>query len=623
MFKKNLSNGGIANPDFFKSNKPDSKTKKNEKVEKSPVAIRIGEPLVSYINETVKLFNEAGMKSYTKEIGILAGQLYRKRFTVAVVGEFSKGKSTFINRLFEKEILPVGNMPTTAMLTRIRYNEKEMISVLENGKDKKLLPLEEDSWDNYIAALDGNDPTGVAFVGLNSPWLKNGIEIIDTPGAGDLEEKRAMLIDDALRGSESAIVTVSAEQAMSMSEKLFMEERLIAKKTPYLMLIITKMDRIDVSQRPGIISYVKEKLNQWKIDIPVFVPQDVEMPDISFRNCVGMDKVKAQIDKWIKDPKRKKLTEEWMAMKMADLLETAIAALREQDILLKTESESKKQDMIAQKKEMLEKAKLAWEDIRMQMQGKSNECYNLLMDKSQDLKNMMVERLQYEAAHAGTPQKWWTEDYPYRLKLEMTNMSTNVENLISRKIAEDAKWLNAMLDKNFKSHVLIQQETVAEREIYTNLEVRTDLEISDLSKERNISRIGITALSIAAYFACASLGVMPMIGSMGVGTGGAVLSENIFKKKIDEQRTILKEEIARSVPIVVENAMRHSEGRVKSMYQDIIAEASKQETIWLDAQNDAVMAASNKADEEDSDLENLIAAFKSQQEKLLSVTEDR
>ena len=44
-----------------------------------------------------------------------------RKFRVAVVGEFRRGKSTFVNALLGREILPTDALPTTATLNRITY----------------------------------------------------------------------------------------------------------------------------------------------------------------------------------------------------------------------------------------------------------------------------------------------------------------------------------------------------------------------------------------------------------------------------------------------------------------------------------------------------------------------
>ncbi len=45
---------------------------------------------------------------------------------IAILGQFKAGKSTFLNSLIGKEILPVGAIPVTTVITRLQFGEKEL-----------------------------------------------------------------------------------------------------------------------------------------------------------------------------------------------------------------------------------------------------------------------------------------------------------------------------------------------------------------------------------------------------------------------------------------------------------------------------------------------------------------
>ncbi|MBE7011238.1 MAG: hypothetical protein E7415_01030 [Ruminococcaceae bacterium] len=546
--------------------------------------------------EAVDVLEKAGLTSYSNEIRAIFSESKSQRFTVSVVGEFSRGKSTFINKLLARDILPVANMPTTAMLTRIRHSEKEGITIYDVGnKTKKSLALSVTSWENYVADDNGNDPSGVAFVGVNSPWLEKGIEIIDTPGAGDLEAGRAKLIGDALKSSDGAVITISALSALSMSEKVFIEERLISKKTPFLMLIVTKLDQVDVKQRNGVVDYIKEKLKMWKFNgIDVFIPYEIEMPDNKYKNIMGMDKITKHINSWMVSSERKALTLQWTALKLNSHLQSVIDYAKERQCLAGEENLEKKQQLLDKKSRMIEDADRVWDETKIRMIKKCDECYDMFLGKVADYKESLVEKMQYEVSHSSNPQKWWKDDFPYRLKIEMTNLSNNIEALVSRAYTKDTAWFNSVLEKNFKMGVLAGNDEIADKEHYAAFDAEADIELNDLSKGRMISRIGLTALSIGAAMGCMAIGVTPIFATMGLGTGGSIVSETIFKKKSENQKRILKDEIGRRIPIIVDNATSYSEKRIKAMYSNVISEATKQQEKWVESQKSVVLSAKDE-----------------------------
>jgi ribosome biogenesis GTPase A len=70
-----------------------------------------------------QLITEAGLNALLPEWQRLFVRLNEPTFSVAVAGEFSRGKSTLINRLLGADLLPVGDLPTTALLTHVRHGQ--------------------------------------------------------------------------------------------------------------------------------------------------------------------------------------------------------------------------------------------------------------------------------------------------------------------------------------------------------------------------------------------------------------------------------------------------------------------------------------------------------------------
>jgi len=101
---------------------------------------------------------------------------------VAVIGNFSSGKSSFINSLLGADICPVKVNPTTSAVTKFVYGDIEEIFLIdENGNKRKI------NRDEYLNLCQHDIKTMEKTKGLffeyryPSPILKN-IELYDTPG---------------------------------------------------------------------------------------------------------------------------------------------------------------------------------------------------------------------------------------------------------------------------------------------------------------------------------------------------------------------------------------------------------------------------------------------------------
>ena len=535
------------------------------------------------VKETADILAKAGLKAMSQRVENILNDAVRDRFVISVVGEFSRGKSTFLNNLLNNAAhLPTGNLPTTAIMTRIRYAKQSKMAVFdEKGTRIAMLDVVPESWKGLVANnFSENQPRGSVIVGVPDRWLgMNGIEMIDCPGAGDLSDERTKQIADTLDRTDGAIINISAQSPLSLTEKEFILQRILKRKTPFSLVIINKLDLIPVEERNGIVQHIKNMLELNGMNIPVYIPADIEMPDNRFDEIKGLDKIKTAIEQWANDPKRQALTEEWIKARVLDVVFMAISTLEEQQKLYDIDSK-KYEEVIQHKKDALNKLELLWGDLENDFLKKANTCYEAMLAKVKEDTGSIVERLQYEANHASSPEKWWNEDYPYRLKIELANLAVSLDNTISRIIIGDTKWFNQILDQKFKNYVQIGDSTVAQKSDFITERTTKELEFSNLTRMQNISRLGTTALCIGSYFT-----PLGFVGSMGFGTAGCILQAKFFKKKVEEQQAMLKQAIATDVPQIIEKATIKSESKILAIYDSILKESEKKKELWKEAQD--------------------------------------
>ena len=146
------------------------------------------------------------------------------------------------------------------------------------------------------------------------------------------------------------------------------------------MLVLTKLDLVPVAERARVIKFVKSKLQLWKADIPVFIPYDVQMPDDTYSNIIGLDKIKDCLAAWSRADERVALTEEWIKEKLRELISEENAITLEKNILLSTD-ENNRSDLIAKKKNLLYSAEGQWEKLKNEMVNRNRESHELLTQR--------------------------------------------------------------------------------------------------------------------------------------------------------------------------------------------------------------------------------------------------
>jgi GTPase SAR1 family protein len=119
-------------------------------------------------------------------------EIVEKPLKLAVLGEFSSGKSTFINRLIGKEILPTGITPVTSVVTILEYGEEEKIEVVYKNHEGETVKRVYDGYER-LWKLQREWDEGDLYIPMeirvfvNNPILKY-FHIIDTPGFNDVSE---------------------------------------------------------------------------------------------------------------------------------------------------------------------------------------------------------------------------------------------------------------------------------------------------------------------------------------------------------------------------------------------------------------------------------------------------
>jgi GTP-binding protein EngB required for normal cell division len=100
---------------------------------------------------------------------------------IGVFGRTNAGKSSLINALVGRDVLPVGAVPTTAIPLRLARGAA-VLRLRKAGAADEELPL--DSLSRYTLESLGSDDTDVVAMDALVPTAPEGLRFIDTPGVG-------------------------------------------------------------------------------------------------------------------------------------------------------------------------------------------------------------------------------------------------------------------------------------------------------------------------------------------------------------------------------------------------------------------------------------------------------
>ncbi|MGC1307218.1 MAG: dynamin family protein [Phormidesmis sp.] len=171
-------------------------------------------------------------------------------FSIAVVGEFKRGKSTLINALLGRAVLPADTLPATATLNRIRYGTKAQATI--HYQDGRLEDVPIANLSQYVTKLTPQSAKKAATVReaviyYPTPYCQNGVDILDTPGLEDEAAMTAITLA-ALSQVDAAIFVVMAYSPFSQSERAFFSEKLLQQGLESLLVVVTGIDRCQDSE---------------------------------------------------------------------------------------------------------------------------------------------------------------------------------------------------------------------------------------------------------------------------------------------------------------------------------------------------------------------------------------
>jgi GTP-binding protein EngB required for normal cell division len=178
---------------------------------------------------------------------------------VGVFGRFKAGKSSLLNLLARKPVLPVGVTPVTAVITRLRYSPCERIMVRYSNGSSETIPLE--LVQSFVSEAENPRNTKkVASVTIELPSLKpyHCLQFVDTPGLESVFQHNTEMALDWLPKVGLALVTVSVDPPLSKHDVALI--RTLLGYTPRVVVLLTKADLVAESEKQEIAEFIRTEL---------------------------------------------------------------------------------------------------------------------------------------------------------------------------------------------------------------------------------------------------------------------------------------------------------------------------------------------------------------------------
>lgn len=216
--------------------------------------------LASQLRIVSEALTELGMENVAQQFGRLMVKLAEDRFTLAVLGQFKRGKSSLMNAIIGRELLPTGVLPLTSAITVLKYGPTERLIV---SRQNSIFPgeLSVSSLSDYVTEKGnpGNQKkVKTACVELPVPFLRHGIEFVDTPGIGSTIMANTATTYSFLPECDAVLFVTSVDTPMTSLELEFLKE--IRKYVSRIFFVVNKIDLVTNDERAEVIKFVSETI---------------------------------------------------------------------------------------------------------------------------------------------------------------------------------------------------------------------------------------------------------------------------------------------------------------------------------------------------------------------------
>jgi GTPase Era involved in 16S rRNA processing len=162
-------------------------------------------------------------------------------FNLVVVGQFKRGKTSLINALLGADILPVAVVPLTSIVTIMKYGDA--LKIVVHFNDGRVAEIKTERLPEYVTER-GNPKNekdvSEVVITYPSPYLRGGVQIIDTPGVGSVYEHNTDVAYQYLPRSDAALFLLSVDQPLGKAELDFLKD--VREYSNRIFFLLNKAD---------------------------------------------------------------------------------------------------------------------------------------------------------------------------------------------------------------------------------------------------------------------------------------------------------------------------------------------------------------------------------------------
>lgn len=194
--------------------------------------------------ELVPVLQRLDRPDLAARVTAASARLRRPSTIVCVVGEFKQGKSSLVNGLLGTDVCPVDDDLATAAITLVRGGDSTSAIVRRRqGQEVVAEEVRIEQLDQFVS--EWGNPGNYKRVErvditVDSPVLRQGLALVDTPGMGGLGAGHAAATMAFLPFADGLVLVTDASAELSAPEVAFLRQA--RELCPTVLVAVTKTD---------------------------------------------------------------------------------------------------------------------------------------------------------------------------------------------------------------------------------------------------------------------------------------------------------------------------------------------------------------------------------------------
>ena len=506
-------------------------------------------------------------------------QIQRHGISVVVIGSPNTGRSTLINSLLERDLLPVSALPSSQCF-QIDSSHEESEHFIVNGLKKPL-----DELLQYTSSANDENIGGLHLY-ISSKWLEQySITLTEGAALDATDEELDDVVEEMLKSTDIALLTIDALMPIKRSDSVLMIE--CAKRDIPLIVALTKGSEIHDNDKEEVISYVKEQVESCSSSFSVIV---INNPKRTSVYCSGIPQLRAVIEDIINNKDIKHVRELQFAHSILQASEIIISS-SESALEAQKKSSDERKRFIERKKQEIDSENLIWLQIEQDLTSHRQSIEKQIRKHLESNSDSILETLFYDLERSNDVKAWWNRDLPYRLSREFKSIAGQLSSAIRQSITNDLNWLQTELMKRFKYEV----QTISEIgvKIDSSRIDQKELPLSDSHKFKIITRLGTVSVVVLGIATIGSGG----IAGIGIAAGAlaGVGAEIIAKRNTITDKKKVMEELNKIIAQAISGYAQEVSKNLKSGYAEIVSKLKRHQLRWQQAQLQALKSVEKES----------------------------